>query len=387
MDVQEMTDNELYEMGFKVLADKLGASEVPRFIRQCQPGKGDYSVDRHKLLANQPDIGTIVKRIQDRQVARELEERARAKRFAAPQNEIKKMTDLEVCEIGNQILVDKLGIPGSLRFIVQCQEINGGHPRDLIENREDAEERIKLYTAGLTLNPRMVEGYVKRGNAYSYICEYNKAIADYSKAIKLKPNYAKAHYLRGVAYGKKGEYNEAIIDYTKAIELNPGDAETCYNRGKLYEETDEYDKAIKDFSMAIKLEPKHADAYGYRATLYRDKGEYRKAIADYSMEIELRPDDAEIYCNRGKLYDKVGEYDAAIEDFSVAIKLEPGYVDAYSYRAALYCDKGENHKANEDFSKVSELRSDDPKAYYDSVTLTVMNMIETLSLSTLARQF
>ena len=65
MNVLEMTDSELYEMGLKVLTDKLGASEVPRFIRQCKPGKGDYSVDRHKLLGSQQDIDIIVKRIQD----------------------------------------------------------------------------------------------------------------------------------------------------------------------------------------------------------------------------------------------------------------------------------------------------------------------------------
>ncbi len=48
MNTFEMTDSELYEMGVKILTDKLGASEVSRFIRQCQPGKGDYSVDRHE---------------------------------------------------------------------------------------------------------------------------------------------------------------------------------------------------------------------------------------------------------------------------------------------------------------------------------------------------
>ena len=43
MDVLQMTDLEIYEMGLKVLTDKLGASEVQRFIRQCKPGKGNYS--------------------------------------------------------------------------------------------------------------------------------------------------------------------------------------------------------------------------------------------------------------------------------------------------------------------------------------------------------
>ena len=66
----ELTDSELYELGMKALIDKLGIPETQRFIRQCQPGTGDYSVDRHQLLANQPDIDTIAKRIQERCTAR-----------------------------------------------------------------------------------------------------------------------------------------------------------------------------------------------------------------------------------------------------------------------------------------------------------------------------
>ena len=219
MDTLEMTDDELYKMGLKVLTDKLGAFQVQRFIRHCKPGKGDYSVDRHKLLADQPDIDTIVKRIQDGRTAREVEERASAKRFAAPQSEIRRMTDIEISEIGNQVLINKLGAAGFIGFIRICQELNGGYPRDLIENRAEAEENIKLYTASLTFNPKIVEDYISRGNAYSYIGEYDKAIADYNEAIKLKPNYAKAYYNRGNAYRDKIDFDKAIADYTKAIEL------------------------------------------------------------------------------------------------------------------------------------------------------------------------
>lgn len=276
MDILEMTDSELYEMGVKILTEKLGDAEVPRFIRQCKPGKGDYSVDRHKLLANQPDIATIVKRIQDKRAVWETEERERAKRFAAPQSEIEKMTDIEIFEIGNQVLIDKLGVAGFIGFVWICQELNGGYPRGLIKNAEEAKEYIKLYTASLTFNPKIVENYIKRGNAYNYIGEHDKAITDYDQAIKLKPNYAKAYYNRGNAYRDKVDFDQAIADYTKAIELKPDYVEAYYNRGKLYHEINAYDKAIEDFSAVIKLEPEHADAYNYRATLYRDKGKYDK---------------------------------------------------------------------------------------------------------------
>ena len=288
MNTLEMTDDELYEIGLKVLTEKLGASEVQRFIRHCKPGKGDYSVDRHKLLADQPDIDTIVKRIQDRRAAREAEERARAERFAAPQSEIQKMTDIEISEIGNQVLINKLGAAGLIGFIRICQELNGGYPRGLIESSEEAKEYIKLYTASLTFNPKIVEDYISRGNAYSYIGEYDKAIADYSEAIRLKPNYAKAYYNRGNAYRDKIDFDKAVLDYTKAIDLNPDYVDAYYNRGKLYDEADECDKAIEDCRAVIKLEPEHADAYSYRGTLYRDKGEHDKAIEDFKRFLENR---------------------------------------------------------------------------------------------------
>ena len=216
MNTLEMTDDELYEMGVKILTDKLGASQVPRFIQQIRPGKGDYSVDRHKLLANEPDIDTIVKQIQERRPAREAEEQARAKRFAAPQSEIRKMTDIEIYEIGNQILVDKLGIDGVWGFILICQDRNGGPPRGLIKNAEEAKEYIKFYTASLRLNPKIIEDYIKRGTAYSYIGKHTKAVGDYTAALKLKPNYANAYYKRGVVWLHLKEWERAETDLMTA---------------------------------------------------------------------------------------------------------------------------------------------------------------------------
>ena len=250
MNALEMTDNELYKMGLKVLTDKLGASEVPRFIRQCKPGKGNYSVDRHKLLADQPDIDTIVKRIQDRRAAREVEERSRAERFTASQSEIRKMTDIEIFEIGNQILISKLGAAGLIGFIRICQELNGGYPRWLIKNAEEAKEYIKLYTVSLTFNPKIVEDYINRGNAYNYISEHDKAIADYSEAIKLKLNYAKAYYHRGVAYCKNREYDKAIKDYNEVIKREPDYAEAYGARGEAWLHLKEWEKARADLTFA-----------------------------------------------------------------------------------------------------------------------------------------
>lgn len=254
MSILELTDDEIYELGMKALISKLGAAKAQWFIRKCQPGTGDYSVDRHQLLANLPDIDTIAKHIQERQSTREAEERARARRFTASQSEIQKMTDLEIYEIGNRVLTKTLGVSGSMVFLRQCQELNGGYPLDRIENREEAKENIKLYTASLRLNPKIVEGYIRRGNAYSYIGEHAKAIADYNTAIALKPEYPKAYYRRGVAYAKNSEYAKAIADYNEVIQRDPKHAEAYRSRGEVWQHLKEQEKANTDLAVAKALE-------------------------------------------------------------------------------------------------------------------------------------
>ena len=357
MNALEMTDNELYKMGLKVLTDKLGASEVPRFIRQCKPGKGNYSVDRHKL-ADQPDIDTIVKRIQNRRIAREAEERARAERFAAPQSEIRKMTDVEIYEIGNQVLVDKLGVGGLMRFIGQCQELNGGYTRGLIKNTAEAKEYIKLYTASLTFNPKIVEDYISRGNAYSYIGEHDKAIADYNEAIRLKPNYAKAYYNRGNAYRDKVNFDKAIADYTKVIELNADYVDAYYNRGKLYAGADAYDEAIADFSMTIKFRPNDVEIYYDRGTAYGKKGEFRKAIRDFNNVIKRDPTFTQVYFKRGLLYAGISEFPNAIKDYDKVLEFEPRFGPAYAIRGIIRLHLKEWKNAKLDLDTAKKLKVD-----------------------------
>ena len=235
MNVLEMTDLEIYKTAITELTSQLGHVYTEKFLQQCKPNEYDYSIERHKILADQPDIDTIVERIYQREAARKEEERVKAERVAAWRNGSIELTDIEIHELAVKILIDKFNVYGFIRFFQKYQEIKRGYPFEHIQNKEDAEKEIELYTAGITLNPKMVENYIKRGNAYNYIGEYDKAIADYSEVIKLRPDCAEAYSHRAKAFLKKADYDRSITDYTKAIELNPQDVDAYYARGKIYE--------------------------------------------------------------------------------------------------------------------------------------------------------
>ena len=63
MDVRLMTDEQILELGFKALVDKLGPVGMVRFIHQFQAGTGDYTEERRQWVGTS-DVETLAKQIQ-----------------------------------------------------------------------------------------------------------------------------------------------------------------------------------------------------------------------------------------------------------------------------------------------------------------------------------
>lgn len=131
-----MTDLEIYELGIKELIEQIGPAYTERFLQQCKPNEYDYSVERHKLLADQPDIDTIAKRIQQREAELEEEERVKAERVAAWRKGLLELTDIEIHELALKILIDKFNVYGFIRFFQQhFKNLNADQPIDSPQQR------------------------------------------------------------------------------------------------------------------------------------------------------------------------------------------------------------------------------------------------------------
>jgi hypothetical protein len=61
------SQSELRERGFRALADALGWVNAVRFLRQYDPGAGNYTEERASLLPDDPpeSLATEIERIQD----------------------------------------------------------------------------------------------------------------------------------------------------------------------------------------------------------------------------------------------------------------------------------------------------------------------------------
>ena len=119
MDILEMTDIEIYELGIKKLKEQMGTTYAMQFLQKCKPRDYDYTAERHKWLADDPDIPTIVKQIKEEKALQAKEERVKAERIVAWRSGLLELTDIEIYELGFKVLADSLGAYGLLRFITR----------------------------------------------------------------------------------------------------------------------------------------------------------------------------------------------------------------------------------------------------------------------------
>lgn len=98
----------------------------------------------------------------------------------------------------------------------------------------DPQKAIGYLDEAIKLKPDLPEAFNNRGNAYSDLKQYPRAIEDYDEAIRLKPAYAHPYYNRGLARSDLGQHEQALSDYNETIRLKPDETNAYINRGNTY---------------------------------------------------------------------------------------------------------------------------------------------------------
>ncbi len=119
---------------------------------------------------------------------------------------------------------------------------------------DELRRRIEDLQALIPAEMQSAEYYFKKGNAFYFENQYEKAIAAYEKAIELKPDFSEAYSNRGVALGNLSRYEEAILSHDKAIKLKPDTPSSWYNRACCYALQENVEKTVLDLKKAIDLD-------------------------------------------------------------------------------------------------------------------------------------
>lgn len=124
---------------------------------------------------------------------------------------------------------------------------------DLYDRSEMYREEIDALKKVVALKPSGY-AYLKMGNAYQSLGEYQDAIKSFNLAKRYFPKYPVLYNNLAVAYGKVGRLDDEIKELTAAISFRPQYATARYNLGTTYLKQGKIDLALKQYQELLKFD-------------------------------------------------------------------------------------------------------------------------------------
>jgi tetratricopeptide (TPR) repeat protein len=179
--------------------------------------------------------------------------------------------------------------------------------------------------------------YRTRGNGYTELKEYSKAIDEYSRAIALNRTDDLNFKKRSYVYQLMKRYEDALADLNQALTLDPQSVNLYNTRSLTYRLMKRYEDALADLNQALTLDPKGVSLYNTRSLTYRLMKRYEDALADLDHALTLDPQSVNLYNNRSRVYQEMKRYEDALADLNHALTLDPKGVSLYNTRSLTYC--------------------------------------------------
>jgi tetratricopeptide (TPR) repeat protein len=125
----------------------------------------------------------------------------------------------------------------------------------------DYAQAIELYTRSIATCPT-AEAYTFRGWTYSFLNDYESAIADCHQAIRVDPEFGNPYNDIGAYLIEQEKWDDAIPWFEKAMVAKRYEAR-CYpyfNLGRVYEHQRKWEKAKKCYAQAYAMDERYVMA-------------------------------------------------------------------------------------------------------------------------------
>lgn len=234
----------------------------------------------------------------------------------------------------------------------------------LLASDNKPQKALEILSKLESIEPFNVEVYLTKGNIFSQLRQYNKALESFKKALEyaeedLDDIYLSiafeytniGNYIQAIAHLKKallenpenesalfelafcyeitGKAEESIQYYSEFIDNHPYSSSAWFNLGVAYSKISLFEKAIDAYDYAIVIDENFSSAYFNKANALVGLEKYKEAIAVYTETFSHEEPDALTFYYIGECYEKMENYNKALTYFNKASKLDPFLADAW----------------------------------------------------------
>ncbi len=197
-----------------------------------------------------------------------------------------------------------------------------------MNQQDQLNENIALYTQQLAVNPEQPEIHFQLGNLYVKKQQWELAIKSYEQAIKFNPQLIKAYSYLARLYDTKFNDNDKSVDYWyQAIKLNPDGitADKYLILGNILAGQKKLKKAIDCYQQAINISPNLLDAYHRLAELFLNQKQPQTAIQTYKKGVRCNPQNSQFHWALTQALAKQKQWELANQHYQNAIALENNF--------------------------------------------------------------
>jgi tetratricopeptide (TPR) repeat protein len=123
------------------------------------------------------------------------------------------------------------------------------------------QEAVEFYSRSIEAFPT-AEAYTFRGWTYSFLGDYDRAIAECLEAIKIDPEFGNPYNDIGAYLIEQGKWDDAVSWFQKAMIAPRYEARPYpyFNLGRVYEHKRNWQKAKQCYAMAYSLDARYRAA-------------------------------------------------------------------------------------------------------------------------------
>jgi len=171
-----------------------------------------------------------------------------------------------------------------------------------------------------------------RAMLYSYVKDYDPAVAAFERAEKLSEDAPDAaeilsdqfYFAYGAALERSKRFPEAEVAFERCLELNSDHAEAYNYLAYMWAERGEkLDRALDYVRKALAIDPESGAFMDTLGWVYYMQGKYEAALTEIERAAQRLPDDPTVIDHLGDVLLKLGAEDKAVPQWKRSYTLDP----------------------------------------------------------------
>ncbi len=219
-------------------------------------------------------------------------------------------------------------------------------------NDQGLDEAIEKYKDAINLDPRYAIAYAKLSQAYVHfgVVHRNSAALYLARgngetALSLDPRLVEGYLAMAIVFEYSGKEQAALDAFAKALALDPSNPTTLVWQAQLYTRLNRWPDAEKAFRRVLKERPNYWLTYNELGFGLEGQGRYQEAVEAFRAASLAAPKNSLTLSNLGDEYLQIGDIAEATESLKKALELDPKSDAAAGYTSLALRYQGKFEEA------------------------------------------